>query len=169
GLVRPGHRQEAGLCGVVVGLVAAVAVAVARARLRLDGVRVAAGLEDLGRAGDRAQAVRALQRPARALALERLRERAVGGERVVVLERDGLVARLGEVGGLPAQHATGSSRDRARSENATSAATSASSSRSPPVGDRGPTSASPIAPTSAAAASSGSSTCAGRAAANASR
>ena len=76
---------------VELDLVEPVAEAVVREQPRLVALGAAAVLLRLGRAGDGAGVARAVDRPARALALERLAQREVGVEQVDVLERDGLV------------------------------------------------------------------------------
>ena len=76
---------------VEVDAVDPVPEAVMREQARLVALGAAAVLLRLGGAGYGAGVTRAVDRPARALALERLLEGEVGLEQVDVLERDGLV------------------------------------------------------------------------------
>ena len=149
-LLHPGAHERVPR-GVELDLVAAVAEAI----VGVQHGRVLVGLDAPAHrlaAPERARGAQALARPSAALALERLLQRGVVLEQVAALQRRDLVEDL--VGrGRRREHQWVSSVTERR-QKVTRSATSASASTSSATGDRGPTSASPSAPTSAAAVSS---------------
>jgi hypothetical protein len=104
-LALDGAAQQPVPARVQLDLVEPVAEAVVREQPRLVALGAAAVLLRLGRAGHQATVAHAVDRPAAALALERLLQRHVGREQVDVLERDGLIEdvrrRVEQHGWLP--------------------------------------------------------------------
>ena len=76
---------------VELDLIDAVAEAVVGDQPRLVALGAAAVRLRLGRAGDEARLADTIERPARALTLQRLLQRGIERQQVDVLERDGLV------------------------------------------------------------------------------